>query len=329
MDWTKLFKPIIGLSPMADFTDSPFCRLVRECACPPMAEGEAVIFREMLAAEAIVRGNKRTLGSLAFSQAERPLVQQLFGSDPEALAKAAQIVMQTSQPDGIDVNMGCPVYKAVSNFNGASLMREPNKAAAIVRAMKSTNSLPLSVKTRLGWSKQDEIVDFAQVLEQAGVDAIEIHARTKNQAYSGKADWAAVKKVVDKVKIPVLINGDIVDPLSAQEALSQSGAKGLLIGRGALGNPWIFKRIETVLSGQPDPGEPSLDERLKGLRRHAELQVEYYGEKGLVKLRKHFPWYFKGIPGFRQFRASAVRISTMEDLDRLLSDIRTGPQDLE
>ncbi|MHB8831078.1 MAG: tRNA dihydrouridine synthase [Patescibacteria group bacterium] len=322
MNWTGLPQPIIGLSPMADFTDSPFCRLVREC------RGESVIFREMLAAEAIVRGNKRTLNSLAFSQAERPLVQQLFGSDPEAMSKAAQIVMQTSAPDGIDVNMGCPVYKAVSNFNGASLMREPNKAAAIVRAMKSTNSLPLSVKTRLGWSREDEIVDFVQVLEQAGVDAIEIHARTKVQAYSGKADWLAVKKAVDKVKIPILINGDIVDPFSAQEALSQSGAKGLLIGRGALGNPWIFKRIETVLSGKPDPGEPSLDERLKGLRRHAELQVEYYGEQGLVKLRKHFPWYFKGIPGFRRFRALAVRISTMDELDKLLSDIRTGPQDL-
>lgn len=280
----------------------------------------------MLAAEAIVRGNKRTLASLAFSQAERPLVQQLFGSDPDAMAKAAQIVMQTSEPDGIDVNMGCPVYKAVSNFNGASLMREPNKAAAIVSAMKSTSSLPLSVKTRLGWSQPDEVVEFAQVLEQAGANALEIHARTKAQGYSGKADWSAIKKVVDKVKIPILINGDIVDPLSAQEALRQSGAQGLLIGRGALGNPWIFKRIETVLSGQPDPGEPSLDERLKGLRRHAELQVEYYGEQGLVKLRKHFPWYLKGIPGFRQFRALAVRISTMDELDELLSTIRTGLQ---
>lgn len=324
MDWTSLPKPIVGLSPMADFTDSPFCRLVRECACPPMAEGQAVIFREMLAAEAIVRGNQRTLGSLAFSQAERPLIQQLFGSDPEAMAKAAQIVARTSQPDGLDVNMGCPVNKAVSNFNGASLMREPNKAAAIVRAMKSAYSLPLSVKTRLGWSREDEIVDFAQVLEQAGADALEIHARSKVQGYSGKANWSAVKKVVAKVKIPVLINGDIIDPSSAQEALRQSGAQGFLIGRGALGNPWIFKRIESVLSGQPDPGEPTLDERLSGLRRHAELQVEYYGEKGLIKLRKHFPWYFKGIPGFRQFRAAAVRISTFEELDKLLSVIASG-----
>lgn len=313
---------------MADFTDSPFCSLIRECACPPMAGRQAVIFREMLSAEAIIRHNTRTVSYLDFKESERPLVQQLFGSDPGSMAQAAELVMQTSKPDGIDVNMGCPVHKAVSNFNGASLMREPDKAAAIVQAIKSTISLPLSVKTRLGWSKPDEILDFSKILEQAGADALEIHARTKAQGYSGQADWSAVKKVVDNVKIPVLVNGDIVDPKSAIEALNQSGAQGLLIGRGALGNPWIFKRIETVLSGQPDPGDPSLEERLKGLRRHAELQIEHYGEKGLIKLRKHFPWYFKSIPGFRQYRAAAVHVSTMSDLDSLLSVISSVSREI-
>jgi tRNA-dihydrouridine synthase B len=324
MDWTKGQRPILGLSPMADFTDSPFCRLVRECgATHQMVHdgGQAVIFREMLSAEAIVRGNARTISFLDFKDSERPLVQQLFGSNPDSMAKAAGIIMQTSKPDGLDVNMGCPVYKAVTNFNGASLMREPEKAVAIVRSIKSTHSVPLSVKTRLGWSKPDEVIEFSQMLEQAGIDALEVHARTKLQGYSGKADWSAVKKVVEKVKIPVLVNGDIVDPASALLALEQSGAQGLLIGRGALGNPWIFKRIQSVLSGKPDPGEPSLEERLKGLRRHGELQFEHYGEKGLIKLRKHFPWYFKGIPGFRQFRAAAVRVSSLEDLDRLIETI--------
>lgn len=323
MDWTKLPQPVLGLSPMADFTDSPFCRLVRECG------GKAVIFREMLAAEAIVRGNARTISYLDFDPSERPLVQQLFGSNPESMAKAAEIVMQKSKPDGIDINMGCPVYKAVSNFNGASLMREPNKAAAILSAirqahgstLKSTHNVPFSVKTRLGWNKPDEIIEFAQVLEQTGADALEIHARTKIQGYSGQADWKAVKKVVEKVKIPVLVNGDIVDPKSAIQALDESGAQGLLIGRGALGNPWIFNRVASVLAGQPDPGEPGLEERLNGLRRHAELQIESYGDKGLIKLRKHFPWYFKGIPGFRQFRAAAVQITSLDDLDRLISTI--------
>ncbi|MDD5437912.1 MAG: tRNA dihydrouridine synthase DusB [Patescibacteria group bacterium] len=315
MDWTKGPRPILGLSPMADFTDSPFCRLIRECG------GRAVIFREMLAAEAIVRGNARTISYLDFDAIERPLVQQLFGSNPESMAKAAEVVMQKSKPDGIDINMGCPVYKAVSNFNGASLMREPNKAAAILSALKSTHNVPFSVKTRLGWSKPDEVIEFAQILEQAGADALEIHARTKLQGYSGQADWKAVKKVVDKVKIPVLVNGDIVDPKSALKALEESGAQGILIGRGALGNPWIFNRVEKVLAGKPDPGEPNLEDRLKGLKRHAELQIEAYGEKGLVKLRKHFPWYFKGIPGFRQFRAAAVQVASLDDLDRLIKTI--------
>lgn len=324
MNWTQGPKPILGLSPMADFTDSPFCRLIRECGAvhhTVHGGGQAVIFREMLSAEAIVRQNARTISYLGFEESERPLVQQLFGSNPDSMARAAEIVRQTSKPDGLDINMGCPVHKAVSNFNGASLMREPDKAAAIVNAIKSTHSLPLSVKTRLGWSQPDEIIEFSKVLEQAGADALEIHARTKAQGYSGQADWSAVKKVVDNVKIPILINGDIVDPKSALEALNQSGAQGLLIGRGALGNPWIFKRIGTVLSGQPDPGEPSLEERLKGLRRHAELQIEHYGEKGLIKLRKHFPWYFKSIPGFRQYRAAAVQVSTMSDLDQLIKMI--------
>ena len=300
---------------MADFTDSPFCRLIRECG------GKAVIFREMLAAEAIVRNNARTISYLGFDKSERPLVQQLFGSNPTSMAKAVEIVMRTSKPDGIDINMGCPVYKAVSNFNGASLMREPNKASALLSAIKSTHNVPFSVKTRLGWSKPDEIVEFAKILEQAGVDALEIHARTKLQGYSGKADWVAVKKAVNKVKIPVLVNGDIVDPKSAMQALEESGAQGVLIGRGALGNPWIFRRVQAVLAGEPDPGDPSLEERMKGLRRHAELQIESYGENGLIKLRKHFPWYFKGIPGFRQFRASAVQVSSLGDLDQLIATI--------
>ena len=316
MSWLDLPRPIIGLSPMADFTDQPFCLLVRECG------GTNVIFREMLAAEALVRGNPRTNEALKFDGLERPLVQQLFGSDSDSMAHAAQLIEEKFNPDGIDVNMGCPVYKAVSSFNGASLMREPEKAAAIVNKIKSAIRIPLSVKTRLGWNRPEEIIEFSKVLEQAGADCLEIHARTKTQEYSGKADWSAIRPAIEGIRIPVLANGDIVDPVSAKAALDQSGAQGLLIGRGALGNPWIFRRIENVLAGLPDPGDPTLDERLKVMRRHAELQMEHYGDRGLIQLRKHFPWYFKGIPGFRQFRAAAVHISTMDDLDRLIAEIK-------
>lgn len=316
MRWMDYEKPIIGLAPMADFTDLPFCRLIRECGAQ-----QTVIFREMVSAEALVRGNKKTLKSLDIHVSERPVVQQLFGSDPQAMAEAALIVEKRVKPEGLDINMGCPVHKAVSNFNGASLMREPDKAAQIIKAIKSVVSVPLSVKTRLGWSRPDEILSFAKVVEDAGADALEIHGRTKDQGYAGRADWQMVGRVVKEVKIPVLVNGDITDTQTAQQALAVSGAAGLLIGRGALGHPWIFQEISASLSGRGTVEQPSIQQKMDYLRRHAELQIEHYGQNGLIKLRKHFPWYFKGIPGFRQFRAQAVRITTLSELEELIETI--------
>lgn len=301
---------------MADFTDLPFCRVIRESG------SHAVIFREMVSAEALVRGSKRTLEMCRLIDVERPIVQQLFGSNPESMAKAAALVEKNFAPDGIDLNMGCPVHKAVKQWNGASLMREPDKAAAIVKAVKAAIRVPLSVKTRLGWSRPDEIVDFFRVLQDAGADVIEIHARTKEQGYAGHADWSAVKAVTQETKIPVLINGDVTDPETAKQALEQSGAQGLLIGRGALGRPWIFERIQTALTTGNDPGDPPMDVRLDYLRRHAVYQLEHYGKNGLMKLRKHIPWYIKGNEGLRNYRAQAVKISTMEELDELIELIR-------
>ncbi len=315
MKWFETAKPLLCLSPMADFTDRPFCRLVREL------DNQTVLFREMLAAEALVRANQRTLMMADLDEIERPVVQQLFGSDPERMAQAAELVERQFKPDGIDINMGCPVYKAVSNFNGASLMREPERAAAIVKSVKNAISIPLSVKTRLGWSKPDEILEFIKVLDAAGADAVEVHGRTKTQAYAGQADWEAVGQAVKEVSIPVLVNGDITDPESAKSALDKSAAAGILIARGALGRPWVFKRIREYLETGKDSGEPGIEERLKIMRRHAQLQVEHYGENGLIQLRKHLPWYFKGIPAFRQYRAAAVRISTIDQLDALIDEI--------
>lgn len=310
-------KPIIGLAPMADFTDLPFCRLIREFGAQ-----QTVIFREMVSAEALVRGNEKTLKSLEIHASERPVVQQLFGSDPGSMAEAALIIEKQVGPEGIDINMGCPVHKAVSNFNGASLMREPEKAAAIIRAVKRAVKLPLSVKTRLGWSRSEEIEKFAKIIEDAGADALEIHARTKEQGYSGRADWRMAGRAIKKVKIPVMINGDITDAQSAEQALEFSGAAGLLIGRGALGQPWIFRHISASLAGRMLDEAPGIQQRMSILRRHTELQIEYYGSNGLIKLRKHFPWYFKGIIGFRQYRSQAVRINSLDELDELIEKIR-------
>jgi len=237
------------------------------------------------------------------------------------MAKAAALVCEKFAPDGIDINMGCPVHKAVSQFNGASLMKDPERAADIIKAVKSAINVPLSAKTRLGWCDPKDVIEFAKTLEQAGVDAIEIHARTKEQGYAGKADWSMVKPVTQALKIPVLINGDIIDPESAVKALTDSGAAGILVGRGALGKPWILDRIRKAMHGMVDPGDSVLEERLRLLRLHAQYQIDHYGQNGLIKLRKHFPWYFKSIPSFRKFRQKAVQVETMEDIDELIRSI--------
>ncbi|MBU1705181.1 tRNA-dihydrouridine synthase family protein, partial [Patescibacteria group bacterium] len=181
-DWKTIRRPIIGLSPMAEMTDSPFCRVVKSLSSP-------IIFREMVSADALVHGNEKTLKMLDIHDEERPLVQQIFGRDPEIMAQAAKIVMARQNPEFIDLNMGCPAKKLTGNFHGCALMKDPELAAAIVKAVKAAVDVPVSVKTRTGWSDKKEILEFAQVLEQAGADLITIHGRTKKQAYAGRADW--------------------------------------------------------------------------------------------------------------------------------------------
>jgi len=304
-------KPIFSLSPMADFTDLPFCRLIRDL------DKETILFREMVSAEAIVRGNQKTLTMCELEPIEHPVIYQLFGSNPETMAKAAKIIEKQFQPDGIDINMGCPVPKATSQYNGAFLMRDKYRAVSIVAAVKDAINIPLSVKTRLGWDDVNSSVEFVRALEKAGAEAIEIHGRTKVQGYSGIADWEAVGRAIKVLDVPAFVNGDIVDAKTAVDALDKSGAVGCLIGRGALGRPWIFNAIRNSLSGGQDYTEPDLDIKMDLMIKHAEYHIEKYGEKGVISLRKHLPWYFKGIAGFRQFRADAVQVKDLTDVKEL------------
>lgn len=313
LDWKTLGRPIVALAPMADMTDLPFCLICKEHGAPLM-------FREMVSSEAVVRGNEKTIEMARFDERERPLVQQIFGSEPDVMAEAARIIEETFHPDGIDINMGCPVYNIVSNFNGAFLIKEPERATAIIKAMKSAVSVPVSVKTRLGWSDDTDVLEFVKVLEAAGADAISIHGRTKAQGYSGKANWDRVGEARANTTLPVLVNGDIVSVETARDALTRSRADGVLIGRGALGNPWFFERLTAGLRDGNDPGEPSMEERIAVVKQHARLHVERYGERGLVKLRKHLPWYFKGGLGSKELRAKLVRVSTLEELNRIFSE---------
>ncbi len=242
-----------------------------------------------------------------------------MASPARMMAEAARLIEERFHPDAIDINMGCPVYNLVSNFNGASLIKEPERAAAIVKAVKAAVSVTVSVKTRLGWKKDTDCLSFVKVLEDAGADLISMHGRTKEQGYSGKADWQRVGEARSLVpNIPFLVNGDITTPELAKEALEISGADGILIGRGALGNPWIFKRIAAFLHDGSIIEEPTREERIATVKEHARLQVECFGERGLVKLRKHLPWYFKGENGTKELRSKLVRVNTLEELERVL-----------
>lgn len=317
IDWKTFPRPIVALAPMADMSDLPFCLLCKQ-------HGTPLMFREMVSSEAIVRLNEKTLKMAEFDERERPLVQQIFGSDPATMAEAARIIEERFHPDAIDINMGCPVYNIVSNFNGAFLIKEPERASAIIRAMRAAVKVPVSVKTRLGWSKDTDCLEFVKVVEDAGANLISMHGRTKEQGYSGTANWDRIGEARARVpSMPFLVNGDITTPELAAEAMRRSGADGVLIGRGMLGNPWFAKDVQDYLITQSSDNEYTTDERINAIRDHARMQVLHYGERGLIKLRKHLPWYFKGFHGWKEIRSALVRISTLQDLEDVLATIPT------
>lgn len=320
INWNTFPRPMVALAPMADMTDLPFCLVCKDYGAPLM-------FREMVSSEAIVRLNPKTLEMARFDERERPLVQQIFGSDPAVMAEAARIIEERYHPDGIDINMGCPVYNIVSNFNGAALIREPSRAAAIVRAMKAAVKVPVSVKTRLGWENDTDCLEFVKVIEAAGADLISMHGRTKMQGYSGVSNWDRIGEARQNTTLPFLVNGDIVTPEQAKDALRRSGADGVLIGRGALGNPWVFPQLMAALQHGEAPKPPTWDDRVRVALEHARLHVAHYGDRGLVKLRKHLPWYFKKelrneFPhvDFTDLRSKLVRVNSVEELEEIFKN---------
>lgn len=309
-------KPIYGVAPMADMTDSSFCETIREIG------GADVVFREMVSSEAVVRDNEKTLGMTDFVPAERPIVQQIFGADPKIMAEAAAIVMEHAGPEGIDINMGCPVYKLTSNFNGAALMKDPDLAAQIVREVKrAIGDIPLSVKIRLGWDDPDTFKTFIPTLEEAGAELISMHGRTKAQGYSGVSDWERIRQAAEIATVPFLANGDIHEPHQVRECLEQTGADGVMIARGVLGNPWFFQH---VIAGT---ATVSHAERVRVIRRHATLHVQQYGEAfGMRTFRKHLSWYLKSnkigeeVPNIKDLRSRAVRVMSLVELDLVLDE---------
>lgn len=296
------------LAPMAGVSDLPFRLLCRE-------QGAGLTVMEMISAKAILYKNRNTEELMYTVPEDRPVSLQLFGSDPDIVSEIA-LQIEERPYDILDFNMGCPVPKVVKNGEGSALMREPEKAAAIVRECVRKIHKPMTVKIRKGFNDQEvNAVELAERLEDAGAAAIAVHARTREQFYSGKADWDIIRQVKEAVKIPVIGNGDVTGPESAAAMQEETGCDAVMIGRAARGNPWIFRRILKGGSAGPD-----LRELTETILRHAQMTVDLDGEyAGIRKMRKHVAWYTAGYPHSSRLRGLSGSIRSMEDLRILLT----------
>ena len=306
----------LALAPMAGVTDQAFRTVCRELGC-----GYTVT--EMISAKALCYQDKKTRRIMALAPEERPAAIQLFGSDVACMEEAAARIMELEAPDIIDINMGCPVPKVANNGDGSALMRDPDKAARIVEAVRWGCGVPVTVKTRKGWDKGSvNAVEFCQVLEQAGAAAITLHGRTKTQMYSGRADWDIIRAVKQSISIPLIANGDVFEPEDAARILRCTGADMAMIGRGAFGDPWIFPRAAAAIEGREIPPRPPLRERCQTARRQFYLARDQKGEKiACLEARKHYAWYLRGVPHSGYWKKRISQISAMEDIDRITEGI--------
>ncbi len=312
------------LAPMAGVTDAAY-----RCLCADF--GAAYTVTEMVSAKAIQYNYQKTAQLADTSGDRHPVFLQLFGSDPFDFGLAARKAAEFG-PDGIDINMGCPVPKVAGNGAGSALMKDPAKCAAIVAAVNRNTELPVTVKIRSGWDQEHRnAVEVAKACEEAGAAAICVHGRTRNQMYMGNADWDIIGEVKRAVSVPVIGNGDVVDAQSACKLLDHTGCDMVMVGRGALGNPWIFRQINAYLQESctilPRPG---IAERILVIKRHMDALCQLKGEhRAMREARKHVGWYLHGIRGAAAFRRRAGDLSTLEDLDLLLRDVYIAAQEEE
>ena len=303
------------LAPMAGVTDLPFRLLCSE-------QGAGLTGMEMVSAKAIMYGNKNTEGLLAIHPQEGPVSLQLFGSDPKIVSEMAKRIEE--RPFAVlDINMGCPVPKIVNNGEGSALMREPKLAGEIIAAAVKAIEKPVTVKIRKGFDAAHvNAVEMAKIAEDAGAAAVAVHGRTREQYYSGQADWEIIARVKEAIAIPVIGNGDVTDGESARRMLSETGCDGVMIGRAARGNPWLFKQAAAYLKdGQTVPA-PSMEEKKKEILRHAALQMEIKGEyTGVREMRKHLSWYTAGLPGSSRLRGIVNQAESFEEIKRLVESM--------
>ena len=308
------------LAPLAGITNLPFRQIARMSGCE-------LCFTEMISANGLIRESEKTIEYLMTSAEDQPLGVQLFGADPDIMAQAA-VIVAGHKPDLIDINMGCPVRKVVKTGSGAMLMKDPLLAGRIIEAVAKAVSIPVTVKIRLGWSPGAiNAVQMAHVAEDSGASAITVHGRTADQGFSGHANWQVIASVKQDVKIPVIGNGDIWRPRDALDLLAQTGCDAVMVGRGALGNPWIFKGIGQLLSNEPENYKPSLSERHAIIKKHWEMESRICGNQIADRsFRKHLLWYTKGLPGSGRFREA---VGHMKDRRGMLAELEAYFQILQ
>ncbi len=303
----------VALGPMAGVTDQVFRKICKE-------NGAGLVYTEMVSAKAITYNNKNTSELLEVAEEERPVSLQIFGNDPAVMGEAADMISERNF-DILDINMGCPVPKVVNNGEGAALMKDPDLIGKIVESVVKNAQKPVSVKIRKGFDEGEEnAVECALAAEAAGASLIAVHGRNREDYYFGKADWKSIKKVKDAVKIPVLGNGDIYKPEDAKRMIDETGVDGVMVARGAQGNPWIFNRINAFLETGKLIPEPTLKERVDMALRHARMEIELKGEYiGIREMRRHVAWYMAGFPGAAKVRDSVNFAESYEDMEKILN----------